>query len=72
MTSRSKQHDAAWRLARRTLDIFSNLLRPEEHGDALEELYSLALEELQKYETQLRLMEQRIQPLAKGDSTCTS
>ena len=45
------RHEAAMALSKAILDIFQNLLRPEEVRDAMEETYSAVKAGLEAYDT---------------------
>ena len=45
------RHEAAMALSRTILEVFQNLLRPEEYRDAMEETYSAVKAGLEAYDT---------------------
>ena len=50
MPDQRLQHDVAMALSKAILDIFQNLLRPEEYRDAMEETYSAVKAGLETYD----------------------
>jgi hypothetical protein len=55
-------HDAAFAMATALLEIVQNCIRPEEHKDAFNEFYRVALSGIEAYCIQAERMQQRLYP----------
>lgn len=57
------RHDVAWAAAKAVVDIFQNLLRPEEAKDAREETYRAVKAALEAYDARREHIARRLKPL---------
>lgn len=58
------QHDAAVALAKAIVEIFRPLLRPEEYGDAIDEVYAAVTAGLRAYELRRAHIQKRLTPMS--------
>ena len=57
------QHDAAVAMTKAIVEIFQPLLRPEEEGDAIEEVYAAVRAGLTAYEAARAHIQHRLKPM---------